>query len=108
MFSFKIYNCDYAPQDMESQLPIYCDIVRKIKGKDRPDYYLAQCNKMIKYKEKCIRYLVVAPRFKGQEFREGLDAIALGVAYVIDETMLEDVEVDFDKCIYVAICMAST
>ncbi len=104
----KIYNCDYAPQDMESQLPICCEIIRKMKGSDRADYYLAKCEKIIKYKEKTIRYLVIAPRFKGQELREGLDVVALGVAYVTDETLLMDTEVDFGKCIYVAVCMAAT
>lgn len=104
----KLLSCDYAPADMPEQLPISCEVIRKIHGEDRPDYYLARCEKDIRYNRYTIRYLVIAPRFFGQELKDNLDEIALGVAYVGDESLLEDSELDFRKCTYVAVCMGTT
>lgn len=104
----KLLSCDYAPADMPEQLPISCEVIRKIPGEDRPDYYLARCEQDIRYNRYIIRYLIIAPRFFGQELKENLDEIALGVAYVGDESLLKDNMLDFNKCTYVAICMGTT
>ena len=104
----KLLDCDYAPADLPEQLPIICEVIRKIPGEDRPDYYLVRCEKEIKYNKYTIRYLVIAPRFMGQELRENVDEIALGVAYVGNISLLEDNVLDFNKCTYVAVCIGTT
>lgn len=101
----KIINCDYAPTDMAEQLPIACELMRKIPGSDRDDYWLAKCEKAVRYGEKKIDYLVLATRFVGQTLENSRGLTALGVAYVTDQSLLQDTRLDFSKCVYVAICM---
>lgn len=102
----QLTDCDYAPPDMEEQLPVVCSLLRTIPGKDRPDYWLAKCEKSLKYENADVNYLVVAPKFVGQEIKKGMGAIALGVAYVTDESLIHDNSLSFEKCKYVAICIA--
>jgi len=102
----QLIDCDYAPQDMESQLPITCSLLRMIPGKDRPDYWLAKCECSIKFETTEINYLILAPRFIGAEIKKGMGSIVLGVAYVTDETLTQEATLDFGKCKYVAICTA--
>lgn len=99
-------DCDYAPEDMEEQLPIECTIERTIQGSDRPDYSIAICKKPIHYGEQEIKYLVLAPRFVGQHINTKTEKIVLGVAYVIDDSLVNDKVLSFKKCKYVAICSA--
>lgn len=102
----QLIDCDYAPEDMDGQLPVTCKLLRMIPGNDRPDYWLAKCEKAIRHGEEAVNYLVLAPRFVGTKIRKGMGEIALGVAYVTDETLLQDTTLNFDKCKYVAICRA--
>lgn len=102
----QLIDCDYAPKDMEGQLPITCSLLRMIPGKDRPDYWLAKCENPIKYEKTIINHLILAPRFVGAEIKKGMGSIVLGVAYVTDETLIQDTTLNFDKCKYVAICNA--
>lgn len=102
----RLIDCDYAPQDMEKQLPIVCNLIRTIPGKDRPDYWLAKCESSIRYENTNVNYLIIAPRLAGQEIRKGMGTIALGVAYVTDESLIHDDTLSFEKCRYVAVCNA--
>lgn len=102
----QLIDCDYAPQDMEAQLPITCSLIRMIPGSDRADYWLAKCEKSVKHEDKIFNYLIVAPRFVGEKIEKGMGSIALGVAYVTDESLVQDIKLDFNKCKYVAICTA--
>lgn len=100
----QLINCDYAPEDMQDQLPISCQLIRMIPGNDRHDYWLAKCDCPVKYGEAIINYLVVAPRFVGVKIEKGMGANVLNVAYVTDESIVQDATLNFDKCRYVAIC----
>lgn len=102
----RLIDCDYAPEDMEKQLPVSCQLIRMIPGNDRPDYWIAKCDRSIKYGDSTIKYLVLAPRFVGAKIEKGMGTIAVNVAYVIDETITQDTTLNFDKCRYVAICNA--
>lgn len=101
-----LIDCDYAPEDMETQLPITCALVRMIPGSDRTDYWLAKCEKSVIYENENVNYLIIASRFVGEKIEKGMGCIVVGVAYVIDETLVQDTELNFDKCRYVAICTA--
>lgn len=102
----QLIDCDYAPQDMEEQLPITCTLIRMIPGSDRTDYWLAKCEKSVIYENENVNYLIIASRFVGEKIEKGMGCIVVGVAYVIDETLVQDTELNFDKCRYVAICTA--
>lgn len=102
----QLIDCDYAPKDMEEQLPISCQLIRMITGNDRSDYWLAKCKCPVKYGETIVNYLVLAPRFVGPKIEQGMGSIVINVAYVINESIIEDSTLNFDKCEYVAICHA--
>lgn len=102
----QLIGCDYAPADLEAHLPIVCNLLRMLPGKDRPDYWLAKCENPVKYENANVNYLVVTPRFVGQKIKKGMGTIALGVAYVTDESLIHDDTLSFEKCKYVAICIA--
>lgn len=102
----KLIDCDYAPKDMSEQLPIECLIERTIPGSDRPDYSIAVCKTPIYYDGQTIKYLVAAPRFKGEYINKNTREITLGVAYVTDDSLINDKVLSFEKCKYVAICKA--
>lgn len=91
---------------MQGQLLISCQLIRMIPGNDRPDYWLAKCDCPVKYGETIVNYLVLAPRFVGSKIEHGMGSIVIGVAYVINESIIEDSTLNFDKCKYVAICHA--
>ncbi len=103
---FSIINADTAPDDLEPQLPIDITLIRSMCGADRSDYWLAKAEKTILWNAQSIQYLIVAGRFVGRPIQRGAGKIALNVAYVIDESLLQDEKLDFQKCAYVAICMA--
>jgi hypothetical protein len=102
----KISEADLAPDDLNDQLPFSCRLIRQISGPDRPDYWIAQLEKPIIWGKKTVNYIVIAPRFIGVVIKKGMGRIVLGVAYVIDESLLTDARLDFGKCEYTAICIA--
>lgn len=103
----ELVNADYAPEDLEPQLPIRITILRQLPGKDTPNYWLAQCQKPISWEGRTINYIVVGARFVGVTIKAGMGSTALNVAYVIDDSILKDKTMSLDKCKYIAICMAN-
>lgn len=100
---------DYAPAELKDQLPLRLTLLRKMPGNDRDDYWLAQVDPPIRWAEKesqPIHHVIVAPRFVGEALKSGVGRITLGLAYVVDETLLDDAVMDFQKCFYAAICLA--
>jgi hypothetical protein len=102
----RIVDADYAPDDLHNQLPLECRLIRMIAGSDRPDYWLAKAERPIKWGIETVNYLIVSARYVGVEVKAGIGSIVLGVAYVTDESLLDDTNLNFDKCQYIAICMA--
>lgn len=102
----RLIACDYAPKDLAGQLPVSCQLIRTIPGNDRPDYCLAKCDRPLKYGEATVHYLVLAPRFVGAKIEPGIGSVVINVAYVTDESITGDSTLNFNKCIYVAICRA--
>ena len=106
---FEIINADFGPRGLEEQLPMKITILRQLPGLDTPNYWLAKCDKPLKWKEQnCdINYLIVGCRFEGVKMEKGAKMMALNVAYVTDESILGDDKTSFDKCAYVAVCVAN-
>ena len=106
---FEIINADFGPEDLEEQLPIRITVLRQLPGPDTPNYWLVKCDRPLNWKERdCdINYLIVGCRFEGTKMEKGASMLALNVAYVTDESILNDERTSFDKCAYVAICVAN-
>ena len=106
-----IISIDYAPEELDEQLPIVAELIRELPGDDRPDYWLAQAMRPIhwlsKQGERSITHLVLAARWQGTRIEPGLEHLPVGIAYVTDDTLLQDARLDFAKCHYTAIGIAS-
>jgi hypothetical protein len=102
-----ISSVDYAPEDLYDQVPITIDLIREIPGDDRPDYWIGKATTDIKWlkenHEHKISFLILAARWEGTRIGPGAKDLPLGIAYVTDESLLQDNHLDFSKCEYVAI-----
>lgn len=106
----RIKGADYAPEELEEQVPFEADLIRQIAGPDRPDYWLATLTGPIRWVRDgdvtAVTHLVLAARWQGTTIGPGMHNLPVGIAYVVDPTVMEDKELDLAKCAYVAIGVA--
>ena len=107
----KITSVDFAPDELYDQTPLDAVLLRQIVGPDRPDYWLATLSNPIHWRqngiETSVEHLVLAARYEGTKISSGMKSLMVGIAYVTDETLLEDSSLTFEKCEYVAIGSAT-
>jgi len=106
-----ISSIDYAPDELSEQVPIVAKLFRELPGDDRPDYWLARSERAINWikdnARHSITHLVLAARWQGTQIHPGVEQLLVGIAYVTDRSLLDDERLDFKKCAYVAIGIAS-
>jgi len=104
---FRLAEIDSAPRDLYDQLPCDGVLLRSIPGPDRPDYWIARLDRPLRWldegTERVIDHLVLAARLQGQSIDAGAEQLMVGVAYVVDPSLLSDATVTFAKIRYVAI-----
>ena len=102
-----ITSVDYAPPELSEQVPIVVNLLRELPGKDRPDYWLGEVQKPVRWlkdnHEIFVTHVVVAARWVGTKVAPGAKNLPVGIAYVVDQTLLDDPTLDFAKSRYVAI-----
>jgi hypothetical protein len=102
-----ITGVDYAPAELEEQVPIVVDLIREIPGPDRPDYWLGQVQTPIRWlndnHEIAVTHVILGARWVGTQIAPGVKDLPVGIAYVTDQTLLSDLKLDFAKCSYVAV-----
>lgn len=102
-----ITGVDYAPEGLDSQVPIVVKLIREIPGDDRPDYWIGEVKTPIRWidqnHEKEITHLVLAARWEGTRIEPNAKDLPVGIAYVTDLSLLDDTKLDMKKCVYVAI-----
>jgi hypothetical protein len=125
MPGFVLTRLDIGPADLEAALPLRADALRVLPGSDRPDYLLARFERPLKYRTPLgfdvnradpslrgtdeqgdfviVQGIIVCARFVGQGFRSGMRDLAVNIAYVIDNSVADDAQVDFSKLEYVAV-----
>lgn len=106
-----ISSVDYAPEELYEQTPIVVDLVRQIPGDDRPDYWIGTVQRPIHYiknnVERSITHLILAARWAGTHISPNAQQLPIGIAFVMDSTLLDDAKLDLKKCDYVAIGTSS-
>ena len=106
-----VTSVDHAPEELHRQVPFVVELKRQLPGPDRPDYWLGQLVRPLTWidqnHEKQITHVIVAARWHGTQIGENFENLPIGLAYVIDATQLNDQVVDFAKCTYIAIGMAT-
>lgn len=95
---FTIVECDCCPDEFSKQIPIKFIIEKTIPGSDRPDYTVARCLKPLKCSKQRVNYLVVGARLVGERLSEETEKMCINIAYVLDESLLDDETMVFDKC----------
>jgi hypothetical protein len=106
-----VASVDYAPEELHAQTPFTVRLIRQLPGNDRPDYWLGELERPLVWLhnnvEKAITHLVVAARWQGTQIGPGFENLPIGLAYVTDATQLDSPVVDFTKCKYIAIGIAT-
>jgi len=106
-----VTSVDYAPEELHAQTPFALKLIRQVPGTDRPDYWLGELERPLTWLhdnvEKRITHLVVAARWQGTQIGPGFENLPIGLAYVTDATQLDASSVDFAKCKYIAIGIAT-
>jgi hypothetical protein len=104
---FRLTDVDNAPDDLPSQTPAEGILLRPLPGPDRPDYWLARLDRPLRWMdagtERAIDHLVLAARYQGQSIGTGFESLTVGIAYVVDPSLLSDAALTFAKARYVAI-----
>jgi len=106
-----ISTVDYAPEELHEQTPLVVDLLRELPGDDRPDYWLGAARTPIRWihesLERQITHLVLAARWEGTRIEPGANDLPVGIAFVTDQSLLDDQRLDFSKCAYVAIGLST-
>ena len=111
---------DTAPPELEWQLPLNGELYRLIPGADRPDYSLLVLDRPLHFYPRDgfdlsrveadqhvqdrkgrtmvrVHALLLCARFVGQQLHPGMTDLSVNLAYVIDNSLARDAEVDFGK-----------
>lgn len=101
-----LHSLDTGPEDFSRALPVSGAVLRRIPGKDNPDYYLVKLDNSVQLEtskgKMMVSFLIITPYMVGDSIRPG-NRLGVNMAYVIDETVIEDAELQFSKVDHVAI-----
>lgn len=106
-----IADVDHAPDDLYDQTPIIIELLKEIPGSDRPDYWLGIAKTPIRWRhgktDQEITHVIVVARWEGTRIEPGIEDMPIGLAYVLDQSLLDNDTLDFGKIRYVAIGTAT-
>ena len=117
---------DTAPPELEWQLPLNGELYRLIPGSDRPDYSLFVLERPVHFypgdgfdlgrvepEQRVedrkgrpmvrVHAMLLCARFVGQQLHPGMKDLAVNLAYVVDNSLARDAEVDFGKIEFAAV-----
>jgi hypothetical protein len=104
-----IKSVDHAPEELDAQTPVRGRLLRQIAGHDRPDCWLVELGTPLSWTQegvtRTIRHLVLWVRWEGTSIRPGA-TLPVGIAYVIDDALLESKSFGVAQAEYVAIGLA--
>ena len=102
-----ISSVDYAPKELDEQTPFTVTLLREIPGRDRADYWLGVLDTPLRWnhenQDRVIAHVVLAARWQDTRIEPGAKRLHVNIAYVTDESLLDDKALAFSKCAYVAI-----
>jgi hypothetical protein len=105
-----VTSVDYAPPELEGQTPFQLELLKKIAGSDRPEYWIAVAAQPLRWRREgqdvLVTHVVVAVRWLGAQIAPGMRQLPINIAYVTDISLLEDSFLDVKKSAYVAIGIA--
>jgi hypothetical protein len=106
-----VSSVDYNPPELAEQVPFEFALLRVLPGPDRPDYWLGALHRPMRWiddnVEKSVEHVIICARWAGTQIEAGFANLPIGIAYVIDPSLLNEPHLSFEKCQYVAIGIAS-
>ena len=103
----RLRSLDFAQGDRSDEIPMNVTLLHTIPGPDRPDYWVGRLREPFQWSSSPdgsfeITHLVLATQWENTRMHEGVSRLPVGVAYVIDRSLLHDEELDLDKIRFVA------
>ena len=102
-----VMSVDHSPEELYDQVPFVVELRRQLAGEDREDYWLGTVVVPLEWwvdgEECAVRHVVLAARHAGQCIEPGVRELAVNIAFVTDQTLLEEARLDMAKCRFVAI-----
>ena len=98
--------------DKSDDVPLKVTLLRQIPGPDRPDYWIGALEKPFQWISGSepgafnITHLILATQWEETSVRPGVTRLPVGIAFVVDPSLLDDRELDLDKIRYVALGIA--
>lgn len=99
----RIVSLDTFHEDLVGQLPLNIRFIRPIPHPDGANYVLAALHSPLVFKGEIRSFLIVCGHFEGTRIGKGMKGFPIKVAIVLDETVVEDKELDFAKVEYVSL-----
>lgn len=104
---FTITSIDTGPVELQEKLPIEGIIFDKLDNEDGAEYYLAELREPIDSKGRKIDYIIVGARMLGQHIEPNMKELPINIAYVLDNSLLNQQYMDFAKGEFAAIGFAT-
>lgn len=103
----RLRSLDFAKGDRSEEIPLNVTLLYTIPGPDRPDYWLGRLREPFQWVSHSggsfeVTHLVLATQWESTQMHEGVTSLPVGIAYVIDQSLLQDDELDLEKIRYVA------
>ena len=104
---FSITDIDSGPMELEGKLPIVGMIFNKLNHEDGSEYYLALLKEPIESKGRKFTHITIGARFLGQHVGPKMKDLPVNIAYVVDNSLIDQGTMDFNKGEFVAIGFAT-
>jgi hypothetical protein len=109
-----ITSVDYAPEELSGQVPLSVTLMRPLPSSvpNRVGAWLGVFDRPVRWTNENgavveITHGVLWPRWKGASIGAGARSLPVGVAYVVDPSLLEDESLDLAKTYFVALGLAT-
>jgi hypothetical protein len=103
--SIDSFDCAFV--EIEKAAPIQVLLLRQLPGRDRSDYWLGQLEIPLQVpisgEPQTVTYVIVASRWVGHPIRPGILGVPINLAFVLDESQVDEETVNFSKSRFVAI-----
>ena len=104
---FSINDIDTGPIELRERLPVAGMIFEKLNHVDGSEYYLATLKKLFQSEGRKITYIIVGARNLGEYISPKMKDFAVNIAYVIDDSLINQKNMDFNKGEFAAIGFAT-
>jgi hypothetical protein len=102
-----IRSMKYAKGNKSDRIPLRVTLLRQFPGPDRPDYWIGEVKEPFEWTSKedgqlTITHLVLASQWEDTGVSEGVARLPVGVAFVVDPSLLDDEDLHIEKIRFVA------